>query len=192
MKKSILIGCIFASIISGILIGIIVHLYNNSILEKATLEEVEIANKFIENQANVIQTGSLEAKTTPNTKVVFETMYLECSHLETIEQDIDKEDINKDEEFFKDKYNDWKIKSFSEEKVELYKENQGICNKHYVVKENNGYIAVYTLDSQGNQNLKEVTDIVTTYLPEEDIKLLEKGIMVNGDIELARTLSDFE
>ena len=192
MRKSVLIGCIIVSIISGIFLGIIVHIYNNSILEKATLKEVEIANRFIEKQSNIIQTGSLEVKTTPNTKIVFETKYLECNHLETIQQDISKEDINKNKSSFEEKYNNWKIKDFSEEKVELYKEEQGICNKHYVVKENNGYIAVYTLDSKGNKNLKEVTDIVTTYLPEEDLKLLERGIMAIGDIELARTLSDFE
>ena len=48
------------------------------------------------------------------------------------------------------------------------------------------------MDSDGNENLKKVTDIITTYLPEEDIELLKKGIKVNGDIELAKTISDFE
>ena len=54
------------------------------------------------------------------------------------------------------------------------------------------YIAVYTLDSDGNQNLKEITDILTVYLPQEDVDLLEKGINVCGDNELAKLLGDYE
>ena len=46
MKKSILVGCIFASIILGILIGIVMHFNNDKVLEKATLKEVENANKL--------------------------------------------------------------------------------------------------------------------------------------------------
>ncbi len=192
MKKSVLVGCIFASIISGILIGIIVHFNNNRVLEEATLKEVDNANKFVERHENIIETVTSQEKTSPNTKIVFETLYLQCDHLETKEEDIKIEDVNQDENYFINKYVDWDVKNFSDEKVELYKQQNSICDKHYVVKKLNDYIAIYTLASDGNENLKEITDILTAYLPQEDLNLLEKGIKVNGDNELAKLLSDYE
>ena len=192
MKKTILIGSILTSIIAGISIGIITHIYNDNVLEKGMLEELKNANKLIEAQSNIIQTTSNEEKTTPNTKLVYETLYLECNHTEVLTKNIENEDVNQDKEYFEKKYNDWKIEKFSNEEIKLSKEEKGICSKHYIVKEKDGYIAIYTMDSDGNENLKKVTDIITTYLPEEDIELLKKGIKVNGDIELAKTISDFE
>lgn len=192
MKKSILVGCIFVSIISGILIGIIVHFNNNKALEQATLKEVENANKFVEKQENIIETGTSKEKTSPNAKIVYETLYLGCNHIENIEKDIESDDVNQDEDYFTNKYFDWKVKNFSDDKVELYKSQEGICDKHYDVKKYGDYIAIYTLGSDGSESLKEVTDILTTYLPQEDVTLLEKGIKVNGDNELAKLLSDYE
>ena len=192
MRKSILVGCIFASIVLGILTGVILHANNNRALEKAMLKEVENANKFIEKSENIIQTGTSKEKTSPNTKIVYETVYSDCNHIETTEKNIESEDVNQDEDYFINKYIDWEVKSFSDDKVELYKKQSGICNKHYIVKKYGDYITIYTLDSDGNENLKEITDILTTYLPQEDVDLLEKGIKVSGDIELARLLSDYE
>ncbi len=192
MKKSILVGCIFAAIIAGISIGIIVHVYNDTNLEKATLEEVRNANNLVEKEVNIIQTGTAEVKTTPNTKVVYETFYIDCNHLENVTEEIKSEDVNQNESYFINKYMDWDVNNFSEDTVELYKEIDGICDKHYVVREKDGYIAVYNLDSDNNENLKEVTEIYVQYLPEDDVELLKNGIKVIGDNELARVLADFE
>ena len=62
MKKSILVGLIFASIIAGITAGILLHDYSNASLEKATLEEVKNANQLIARQSNVIATATKEVK----------------------------------------------------------------------------------------------------------------------------------
>ncbi len=192
MKKSILIGYIFVSIICGITAGILVHIYNDSKLEQATLKEVENANRLIKTEENIIQTGATNIKTTPNTKIVYETLYLECSDIENTTENIKEEDVNKDEEFFKNKYYEWDIKNFSDEKVELYKEVDEMCKKHFVVREKDGYIAIYNINSNGEESLKETTDIFVQYLPEEDVELLKKGIKVLGDNELAKVIADFE
>lgn len=190
MKKSVLVGSIFVSILLGIIVGVIVHAHNDNVLEKAMLEDVEKVNLLVES--NIIQTTTAEEKTTPNTKIVYETLYTNCNHIETSTEEIKTEDVNKSKEDFENKYNDWEIKNFSDNEVDLYKEVEGICNKHYVVKETDGYITIYTLDSAGNLNLKEVTDVYCAYLPDEDLELLKSGIKVNGDNELARVISDYE
>ena len=192
MRKTFLVGYIFIAIIFGITAGIIAHMFNDSVLEQATLKEVEIANKFKEKEQNIVQTISTEVKTTPNTNIIYETLYNQCSDVETYEENVQSADVNKDENYFKSKYSDWEINEFSENIVRLSKHVDGICNKHYIVKEKDGYIAIYTLDSLGNENLKEITDILTQYLPEDDITLLRNGIKVNGDNDLMKTLSDFE
>lgn len=191
MKKSILVGCIFVSIITGITIGIIAHVYNDNTLEKASLHEIEKINE-LNKQENIITTGKIEEKTSPNCEITFETHYNECGHTEIEHKEVENKDVNKNEEYFKNKYNEWKIKKFSGDEINLYKEINAICKKHYIIKEKDGYIAVYTIDLSGNQELKEVTDIYTKYLPDEDIVLLKKGIKANGDNELRQKLGDFE
>lgn len=191
MKKSILVGCIFASIITGITIGIIAHIYSDNVLEKASIQEVKNANEFKERE-NIIATANNKERSSPNCEITYETHYNECGHTEIEHKSIENSDVNKDEEYFKEKYNEWKIKSFAVDEINLYKEINAMCKKHYIIKEKDGYIAVYTIDLGGNQELKEVTDIYTKYLPEDDIELLKKGIKANGDNELMQKLEDFE
>ena len=76
--------------------------------------------------------------------------------------------------------------------MRLYKELEGICDKHYLITVKDQNIVIYTIDNEGNKTLKEKTDILVQYLPKEDIELLEKGINANGDNELAKKLEDFE
>ena len=53
-------------------------------------------------------------------------------------------------------------------------------------------MVVYSIDQDGNETVKNETEILTKYLPEEDIKLLRKGIMANNQTELEEILSDYE
>ncbi len=192
MKKGILVGFILLTIAIGIAMGIIFHFYNDRILEEATLQEVKNINDFLEKKTNIVETGMVNEKTTPNTKIVYETLYLKCNHIEIKEENITAKDVNQDKSYFIDNYDEWEVKSFTSNKIELYTEKDRICDKHYVVKEKDGYIAIYNLDEYGNENLKEVTEILTVYLPNEDIELLKKGIIANGDNELMKIISDYE
>lgn len=62
----------------------------------------------------------------------------------------------------------------------------------YLIKENNGYIAIYIIDKNGDKNLREKTNILTKYLPEIDKEKLQEGIKVKGKKELNRVLEDYE
>ena len=74
----------------------------------------------------------------------------------------------------------------------MYKEEEGICKEHYILRDYNGYIAIYRLESDGKETLQEITGIVTSYLPEIDIERLNIGIRVNGKQELHSSLEDYE
>ena len=195
MKKSILVGYIFVAIICGITIGIIVHVYNDNKLEQATLKEVEIAENYKNSEKknkNIIQAGTSKEKSSPNTSITFETYYNRCGHTEIKKEQINSEDVNKEKEYFINKYAEWNIKSFSTDEIKLYREINDMCSKHYIIKEKDGYIAIYTVDSNDNETLKEMTDVSVKYLPQEDIELLKKGIRANGDSELSQKLGDYE
>ena len=95
-------------------------------------------------------------------------------------------------EEIKEKYPGWEIKEFGKEQIIFYKEQEGICNEHYIIKDNNGYVSIYLIDEQGKEELKELTEIVTAYLPQTDKDALEQGIKVVGREQLNATLEDFE
>lgn len=97
--------------------------------------------------------------------------------------------------------------SKNEEKVEVSETNETIDNTIeiittsskqeeketiYILKEYNGNIAVYVLDENGKEHLRETTQIVTKYLPDLDREKLEVGIRVVGREELNKVLEDYE
>ena len=134
----------------------------------------------------------MEIKTSPNCLFVFRTYYKECKHTKVERNEIEEEYVNKTEEDLQEQYKDWKIEEFTTLMVSFYKEEDGICEEHYIIKDNNGYVAVYQIDSLGNETLKETTEIVTSYLPETDKERLKQGIKVNGLEELNSTIEDYE
>lgn len=186
MGKSFWISVVLTTIILGICSGILVHVYNDAKLENATIAQIVEINKIAE------VSSVEEEKTTPNTEFYFEIFYKNCGHTAMKKIFAEKDDVNKTEKEIKEKYVDWIIKSFSKDKVELCKQEEKTCSNHYLIKENNGKISVYMVDSAGNETLKRDTDIQTKYLPKEDIELLKKGVKANSIIELEEKLSDYE
>ena len=199
MRKSEYIGYAIITSILAVTAGIIIHVYNDSKLEKASIKQVEEFNLFSNitksdetNNKEVKQTGSSEEKTTPNTTFIFETHNNKCGHSEVKKEKIENADVNKTKEELSKKYAGWTIKTFSTKEVYLYKEQENQCKNHYLIKEADNKIVVYSLDQEGNENTKKETEILTKYLPEEDVKLLKKGIMANNQTELEEILSDYE
>lgn len=124
--------------------------------------------------------------------VTYETYYSKCGHNEIEKKKIETEDINKTEKQLKEKYDNYKITKFSNEEVKLYIEKNQICENHYVIKEKEGKIAIYSVNDEGKETFKSETEILTKYLPEEDIELLKKGIKANSEAQLNQILSDYE
>lgn len=194
MKKTyIFILIAIAVVIAGVMIGLFIG--NNS---KTSNLEPEIETKLAENVQNlkneieILTTSNMEIKTSPNCLFVFRTYYKECKHTKVERNEIPEEYVNKTEEDLQEQYKDWKIEEFTTLMVSFYKEEDGICEEHYIIKDNNGYVAVYQIDSLGNETLKETTEIVTSYLPETDKERLKQGIKVNGLEELNSTIEDYE
>lgn len=65
-------------------------------------------------------------------------------------------------------------------------------SQEYVIRENNGYIAIYRVDEDKKEVLIEITPIVIAYLPDIDRIELSKGIRVFGKEQLSLRLEDYE
>lgn len=193
MKKSymwIIIG-ICAIVVLGIIVGIFVS-------KNSTKDEQKVKTKLVSTEQNIqngielISTSYAEVKASPNCLFEFKTYYKGCKHTTTKRENIPEELVNKTEIEMQDRYKDYKIEEFTANNIVLYQEKEGICDEHYLLKENNGYIAIYKIDNAGKEILKENTQIVTTYLPETDKQNLKNGIKIIGKENLSLTLEDYE
>ncbi len=200
MKKSTIVILVCIAIVLGMVSGIMYAIVDRSHLQEAQINEIRKVNELIEsniintNKAinDVVATSGSDVKLSPNAYIIFEKHYTDCGHTIIEKQQINDDEVNKDEEYFKNAYSDWEIESFSANEVKLYKEFQGNCDEHYLITVNDENIVVYSVDEDGNKTLKEETDIPVQYLPEEDVELLKKGITAYGQNELAKKLEDFE
>ena len=131
----------------------------------------EITNEQTNSIANeiTIQTTQNEEKVTPNTDLVLKKYYKECNHTINEYVEMPAEMINLTKEEIQKEYEDWEIKEFSVQKVILQKEETGNCNQHYVIKEKDGIIAIYKINKDGEEILKEETAISTQYLSQTDL-----------------------
>ena len=139
-----------------------------------------------------MQTASLEEKILPTTKLIIEKKYQDCKHIVENEVELPVEMINLNKDEFEEKYPDWTIKEFSQDKIVIYKIVDGLCGEHFVINDENGVVVVYRLDEEYNKKLYEKTEIYTEYLPEEDINRLKEGIYVYTVSDLNSELENLE
>lgn len=195
MKKTMwIIGFLILAIIIGFWVG--VYLYNKEENKKQLENDAKniVYNNTVNNTNIVeIQTSISEEKISINTEVIEEVYYVQCDHLiRTTRNDI-KSIVNMTKEELAKKYPNWEIKEFSTEKVVLYKEEQGFCNEHYLVKDVNGIVTIYNMDNDDKINeIVETTEIETKYLTETDQEDLKEGIKVYTQQKLNKLIEDFE
>lgn len=196
MRKGYLIS-IIGIIIFAILVTIGVAIYKNTnykLEEKQTnnIQNNEIEENLINSNIDIVETTSEEEKVSPNSLFIFKVYYKKCEHIVVNKEIANEVMVNKTREDLESIYKDWNIVTFRNDEVLFYKEEEGICKEHYMLKELEGYIAIYTLDEEERQTLKERTSIITTYLPEEDVNRLKEGIRVDGRDKLNKALEDYE
>ena len=174
-----------------------IHIYNlkntsnkNSVKAKELADELK--KTLVEEEQNTVSTSSKNIKISHNSIVVKNTLYKICNHEIRQTEAIPVELVNKEEKDIQQYYKDWEIKKYSPTEVVLYREKDEYCDKHYVLRENNGVIAIYKIDDNNKETLRENTQIQTKYLPEIDLIKLKSGIYAIGEEELNSILEDFE
>ncbi len=170
--------------------NIIANIANQDKVTDECVEEYEQLNN--ENIEEVINTNSNEIKISPNCSFTLKKYYKQCEHVVNEYLSLPDNLINNTKEELQKKYKDWTIETFESNKVVLYKEFEGECNEHYVLKQLNGKIVIYKIDSSNAETLYEETEISTDYLTDEDKLQIENGIKVYGKEALNQAIEDFE
>lgn len=86
-------------------------------------------------------------------------------------------------------YSDWLMTEFGSDRVVFNKSVEGDSSQHYILKENKGYIAVYYRDSN---ILKEMTSTPIASLSDDDKKLFEEGVKIDGEKNLIKYIEGLE
>lgn len=204
MKRNWIIILIIAIILIGIIVGILIYKNGNKkssnivenkinqVSEKVTDECTEEWSKLNETAKKDIETNSSEEKISPNCLITIKKYYKGCGHTTNEYLDISKELVNKTKEDLQKKYEGYEIQEFSSTGVTLYKEYDGECGEHYVVREDNGKISIYRINENKEEELYEKTEISIDYLTETDKMNIKNGINVNGKEKLNQLIEDFE
>ena len=151
-----------------------------------------IENEKIPDNEKVIETSVGNEKITPNTILEFKKEYTDCGHTIISMVPVSDEIVNLDATEIAEKYPNWDIEEFSQERVTLSSKVDSFCGEHYLIKEDDGIIKVYSIDESGNLSLKEDTKISIKYLTETDKISLREGIMIYGTENLKKLMEDYE
>lgn len=207
MKNSWIIALIVVIVVIGIILGIVFYNGNsknkdneniienstNEISEKITDECTEEWEDLDEEaKLDILETNAAEDKISPNCRLILRSYYKECQH--TINQyiDIPEELVNKTKEDLIKKYPGWEVKQYSSTEIILYKEYEGQCGEHFVLREDNGKITVYRINENNEEIEYEKTEISVDYLTSTDKIEIKNGIRVYGKEELNQVIEDFE
>ncbi|MBO5349385.1 MAG: hypothetical protein J6A89_06165 [Clostridia bacterium] len=195
-KKNIIITCLVITVaILLIFIYYLIKSYNRNDIDSNISEEIiEQDDEKVENKdENTISASNKENEIiSPTAKLEMEQYYKQCGHTIQEEYDVPEEIVNMTEDDIKKYYYGWEIGEFSKDRVKIYKENEGICNEHYIIKDDDEYITIYNKNIDGEEQFVRKTDILTKYLPEEDLISLKQGVEIVGKQDLGSFLEDFE
>lgn len=153
----------------------------------------ECTDEYEELQENeMLETDAQEEKISPNCSFTVRTYYKGCGHITSEYNNIPEELVNKTEQELKEMYPEYMVETFKSNEIVVYKEKEGECGEHYLVKDLNGTVVIYERMNDGTEKLLEETSISTDYLPETDKIQMQEGIEVNGKQELNQLIEDYE
>lgn len=143
-----------------------------------------------------IQIIKEENRITPNTFIEERIHYKECGDLDTELNLADDEIINMTrkeyESYLKSNYPNERLVSYSSTKIVLWSERNYLCQKHFIVGEENGYIAIFKINENGEQVLyKTFEDYPLSILIKADQNEIKNGIRVDSEDELSDVLENY-
>ena len=137
-----------------------------------------------------------ENRITPNTFIEERIHYKECGHLISNVYLAKDEMVNLTEdelvEYLYTNLPSLDLISFSNLKVVLWGEKNHLCKDHYIVGEENGKIAIFSIDEDGERILDKVfVEYPINILLNIDQEKIKEGIIVNSEDELSNILQDY-
>ena len=160
--------------------------------ENKITDECVYEYKNEEDKINEIEASEIETKISPNAKLIIKKYYKECGHTAEEIKTVTNDMVNKNKEEMEKSYPDYNIEKFLNNEIILKKEEEGQCNEHYIIKDENSNIIIYRVLNDGAEEVYQNTGISTEYLPETDRINLKSGVKVFGIENLNSIIEDFE
>lgn len=185
--------------IMAVVIGFIIQIYifRPKKEDNILIAENNVNTSILENinypKVEEITTNAREEKISINTAITQIIYYNKCNHqIQNTIKDV-KKYINMNKEQLQNEFPKWEIKEFNPERVVLYKEEEDFCNEHFLVKNEDGFVTIYTIDN--NEQILELlnkTEIAVEYLTKVDQDNLNNGIIIYTKQNLNKLIEDFE
>jgi hypothetical protein len=196
-KARTIVLVIFTILILGLSCYICVVGFQNVNMDRE-IKQVRQGNKTYDT----VKTNSNINTTVPEkAKIIFKIKYNKSGELKTEKEELAGKLAGKTKNEVENIYKTagYKVNKFGAKEVVLVKEVDKYEPNKYVLGIKNGLIAIYKTDNQGNMFIenekRDVTDIKTSKLKEEDIRLLTKGdkyFECNTREEAESRLEDYE
>lgn len=187
MKKRVFLIIIIISILA-IIISFSVLVFSISKISKNTESSLP-KNEVVQN---ALPTSYSEICISPNATLTKICTYKKCGHTVTASESVPNSLVNITEDDFKKLYSEWNLVKFTPSLVEVSRKLAGNCDEHFLVKDTNGYIAIYHIKNDNDFELLETTGIATKYLSQIDLNELENGVTLYGKEKLNAYIEDFE
>lgn len=189
MRKWVIAVLLLILFTLSVFSGFLVNSFINFSKKKENSNDAILADDKIKN---TVDTNYTEITVSPNAELVLTEKFEKCGHTITKREPVPRDIVNLNEDKVREYYKDWNVDYFSSEKIQISRNNIGICNEHYILRESDGYISISSKNDIGEYIFKGLTDISVQYLPEDDLKKLEVGIEVVGRDNLNKFLEDYE
>lgn len=189
MKKWVIVVLAVILFLVSVMAGFIVRSFINFSKGEKENNHIVLAENKIEN---LVDTSAKDIIVSPNAEVILTETFQKCGHKRIKKEEAPREIVNLNKEKVQEYYKGWKLDEFTTNEIKLSRNNVGICDEHYIIRESDGYISVSVKNDIGEYIFKGLTDIPVQYLAEEDLAKLEQGIEVIGRENLNKFLEDFE
>jgi len=153
---------------------------------KNVYEEVN-ADSSIDQQINMLGIDHI----IPITQLIFKTYYKSCGHTKEKAVQSSSDEVNMNEQQLKEKYSGWIVSGFSPPIVEFSRTIEAYCPNHYIIGVDNGFIAIFVYNEDGQKIMQEKTDISVNTLTPGDQQALKGGIVVDTEEQMEQTLEGF-
>lgn len=127
-----------------------------------------------------------EMKLNAGAKLIYITYYVICGDEVVEEKYIDDKYINCTKTELQQNEKGWEIFSFTPDEVKLKREINDICDDHYYIGVQNGYVSLFQGIPGIKSTLIEQTDIIADTLREDDRAILERGLIIKNEQEFLK------
>ena len=212
MPKSFGYFMIIVTFILGVSVGVYGTNYHNHNQMLEEIKDEKIAYSVQDTVLQKVQSGDLwksvektdksgeedaievfigEEKISPKAKLIIKKIFSKCLHSTVSIINMPEGLINLTERELKKKYDGWEIEKFSSDEVIISREFDAYCEDHFVIKEDEGEVAIFREVTEDKLNFMETLEVNLEMLTEQDKEYLKEGIRVYGKSELGSVIEDF-